>query len=343
MMLWIILTVMTASAAVLVATPFLRRSGRGDVNPNGQLEVFRDQLREVERESEGGLIDKDQADAARAEIRRRALAADHAAPLPPGQPPRPSSNIAVIGIAGIIVLGSVTLYAINGRPELQSGVAVSNVGRSPGILAALHAQGQQTTSDHDRNATPAGLATVEEMIDRLRLRLTAEPIDPEGWRMLGWSLFSTERYPEAVEAYAKAVAQQPDVAALQSSYGEAIVRSSNGEVTQVARRAFDKAVALDTKDPRARFFKGLAQEQAGDKKAALDAWIAILKDASPDEDWVSDLEQRVAALAQEIGIDITGGLTQRKGPTTAEIRNAAGLSADQQSAMIRGMVDGLAS
>ena len=77
--------------------------------------------------------------------------------------------------------------------------------------------------------------------------------------------------------------------------------------------------------------------------AALEAWIAILKDASSGEDWVSDLEQRVVELAQEIGIDISGRLALRKGPTNADIRNAAALPADQQSAMIRGMVDGLAS
>ena len=343
MMLWIILTVMAACAAVLVAAPFLRGSSRRSASVNSGLEVFRDQMREVERETDEELIDKDQADAARTEIRRRALAADIAAPSPISQSSHPSSNMAVVGIAGIVVLGSVTLYAINGRPDLPSGPATSNAGRPPGILAALHAQGQQATADHNGDGTPAGLATVDEMIDRLRLRLTAVPNDPEGWRMLGWSLFSTERYPEAVEAYANAVAQQPGVAGLQTSYGEAIVRSSSGVVTPLASGVFDKALALDAKDPRARFFKGLAREQVGDKHAALEAWIAILKDASPDEDWVSDLEQRVAELAREIGTDISGRLALRKGPTIADIRNATALPADQQSAMIRGMVDGLAS
>lgn len=106
---------------------------------------------------------------------------------------------------------------------------------------------------------------------------------------------------------------------------------------------FDKALAIDSKDPRARFFKGLAVEQSGDKKTALEAWIAILEDASPGEDWVADLEQRVAQLAQETGIDITGRLAQRKGLTATDVRNAASLQVDQQTAMIRGMVDGLAS
>lgn len=343
MTLWIILTVMTASAAVLVAAPFLRRQGIRNASANTQIEVFRDQLREVDREAEQRLIDQDQADAARAEIRRRVLAVDKAVPSPISQPPYSSPNMAVVGIAGIVVLGSVALYAVNGRPDLPSGPAMSDAGNPRGILAALHAQGQQQSADHNSNATQSGLATVEEMVDRLRLRLAAQPNDPEGWRMLGWSLFSTERYPEAVEAYAKAVALDPGFAGLQSSYGEAIVRSSSGVVTPLASGVFDKALAADAKDPRARFFKGLAVEQSGDKNAALDAWIAILKDASPGEGWVSDLEQRVAELAREIGTEITGRLAQRKGPTAADIRDAAGLPADQQTAMIRGMVDGLAS
>lgn len=342
MMLWIILTIMAASAAVWVAAPFLRHRDVDSAKPAGELAVFRDQLQEVDREVGDGLIDRDQADAARTEIMRLALAADKAARATVRQPAGASSHIAVVGIAAIVVLGSVGLYALNGRPELPSAAVGGGKSGSTGLLADLAARGQQPLDVQDRASAPAGLASVDEMIDRLALRLKAQPNDPEGWRMLGWSYFTTERYLEAAQAYANAVALQPDHAALRSSYGEAIVRSSGGAVTQQARSVFGKALALDPRDPRARFFSGLAKEQDGEKRAALEDWIAVLKDAAPGEDWVADLEQRVADLAREIGADISGRLAQRKGPTSADIRNAAGLPADQQSAMIRGMVDGLA-
>ncbi|MEQ1616425.1 MAG: c-type cytochrome biogenesis protein CcmI [Hyphomicrobiaceae bacterium] len=342
MMLWIVLTVMTAAAAVLVAAPFLRRLDSVRAKPDGELAVFRDQLQEVEREAGEGLIERNQADAARNEIMRRALAADSAARLPSRQPVSASSNLAVIGIAGVVVLGSVSLYALNGRPELPSSTPNSRSAET-GLLAEMTARGQQSLDGHDRGGTSTGLATVDEMIERLALRLKLQPDDAEGWRMLGWSYFGTERYPEAQEAYAKAVALRPDLAALQSLYGEAIVRAASGAVTQQARVVVARTLELDPKDPRARYFTGLAKEQDGDKRAALEDWIALLKDASPGEDWAGDLEQRVAEIAKEIGTDITGRLARPKGPTIADIRNAVGLPAEQQSNMIRGMVDGLAS
>lgn len=339
MMLWIILTVMTASAAVVVAAPFLRRLDGDHTKPAGEFAVFRDQLLEVEREASEDLIDRSQADAARTEIMRRALLADSAPRSTPQRSTNAPNTLAVVGIAGVVVLGSVGLYALNGRPELPSS---ASGGRSVSP-AELVARGQQPLEAHNRGGASSGLATVEEMIERLALRLKLQPDDPEGWRMLGWSYFGTERYSEAVEAYAKAVALQPDLAQLQSLYGEALVRSAGGAVTLQARAVFARVLELDANDARGRFFAGLAKEQNGDKRAALEDWIALIKDTTTDEDWVPDLEQRVADLGLEIGVDVAGRLARKKGPTIADVRSAVGLPPEQQSAMIRGMVDGLAS
>jgi cytochrome c-type biogenesis protein CcmH len=69
---------------------------------------------------------------------------------------------------------------------------------------------------------PGGLADVETMIERLAARLQTVPEDAEGWRMLGWSYFNTGRAAKAAEAYARAVALQPQSPELTSAYGEAL-------------------------------------------------------------------------------------------------------------------------
>ena len=68
---------------------------------------------------------------------------------------------------------------------------------------------------------------------------------------------------------------------------------------------FADALRLDPKEPRARFFLGLAKEQGGDKEAALDDWIAILNETDSTDAWVGDLRQRVTELGQEIGADLS--------------------------------------
>ncbi|HSV22870.1 MAG TPA: c-type cytochrome biogenesis protein CcmI, partial [Xanthobacteraceae bacterium] len=76
MTLWLVLTIMTSAAAVLVSAPFIRRFDRPQLESAGDIEVYRDQLKEVENERRQGQIDDTQAETARIEIKRRALAAD---------------------------------------------------------------------------------------------------------------------------------------------------------------------------------------------------------------------------------------------------------------------------
>ena len=75
MTLWIILTIMTALAAVAAAAPFLRRLDAPKTPQSEDVEVYRDQLKEIEREEKSGLIEAHGAGEARKEIARRLIAA----------------------------------------------------------------------------------------------------------------------------------------------------------------------------------------------------------------------------------------------------------------------------
>jgi cytochrome c-type biogenesis protein CcmH len=212
------------------------------------------------------------------------------------------------------------------------------------------------------------LGSVDEMIDRVVARVSQNPNDVEGWRMLGWSYFNTEHFAQSAAAYAKAFELNPNDSKLGSAYGEALVRAAEDRVTDDAKAVFEKTLKVDGKDARARFFMGLAKEQAGNKTAALDDWVAILNEADSNETWFGDLRQRVSELSQDAGIDVstrlhrknaaaTGGVlaalqqqdsspvgSQKKdGPTVDDVRNADAMPPADRAAMIRGMVDGLAT
>jgi cytochrome c-type biogenesis protein CcmH len=221
------------------------------------------------------------------------------------------------------------------------------------------------------------------MIERLLERLNRNPNDPEGWRMLGWSYFNTERFAQSAAAYGKAIELNPKNAELRSSRGEALVRAADGRVTEDAKAEFEQALRLDAKDPRGRFYAGLAKEQAGNKLAALDDWVAILNDTDSNEAWVTDLMQRVTELGRETGTDVAARLHRPKpaasagllgmlrqqetapqaaspqaaaapqagisggsisrAPSPEDVRNADAMTPAGRMAMIRGMVDRLAS
>jgi cytochrome c-type biogenesis protein CcmH len=365
-----ILTIMTSAAAGFLAALFWRRLGQPHEAPAARdIEVCRDQPAEVGKETAAGPIDGGQAETGNAMIKRRLLAADRAHAPIWGRLSLGQRNLAVFAVAGA-VLGSLVLYALDDSPDLPSTSPQVRFAGPPGASVVDQlAAAIQVAEGQSQSQSQARLGTVDEMIARLVERLNRNPNDPEGWRMLGWSYFNTERFAQSAAAYAKAIELNPNSADFRSSRGEALVRASDGLVTEEARAAFEQALRLDAKDPKGRFFMGLVKEQIGDKLAALDNWLAILNDTDSNDAWVTDLRQRVTALGQETGVDVSARLQSRKpaatggllgmlqqpqaapraagpdgGALSAEaVGRAEAMAPSDREAMIRGMVDRLAS
>ena len=92
--------------------------------------------------------------------------------------------------------------------------------------------------------------------------MKAHPEDPKGWALLAGSEGQLGRYAEAAAAYGKSIAllqaaHQPVAAILPSLQGEALTAAAEGQVTPAAKAAFEAALAIDPKDPRARFYLAL--------------------------------------------------------------------------------------
>jgi cytochrome c-type biogenesis protein CcmH len=204
------------------------------------------------------------------------------------------------------------------------------------------------------------------MIRRLAARLVQNPKDVAGWRTLGWSYASIGHFSEAAEAYAKAIELNPGEAEIRSARIEVLIKSADGIVTADARNAIGETLAVDPKDARARFFRGLAKEQDGDKASARAEWTELLKDVNADEPWVADLKDKISALDRDVGGDAArsdvskpgaaGGLLEalrtsrapqasravERGPREEDVRAAEAMPAGDRAAMIQGMVAGLA-
>ena len=383
MTLWIILTAMMTIVAFWAAIPFLRRSGRGAATNDAEKSsaVYRDQLRQIESDLKAGVISEAEAEATRSEVARRLVLAEREEKAHREPAEARDRTFAAIGIASAVAVGSAILYTKIGEPDriasVQSagGLTDGNKGelpaRHPAISPAAAPAGTQRSqaADSQVDGQSASLPTVDGLIERLAQRLKANPEEPDGWRILGWSYASQGRFKEATAAYDEAIKRQPDNGDLYASRGEILVRAGNGLVSPEAVTAFEEAVKRDKENVRARYFLGLGKEQAGDSKAALNDWIALLQSAAPGEPWARDLTERVEQLAAELKVDLAGrlpavapaGETGGGGPGNAATRQsatetqppaAAGANAhekgdaaagDDPSAMIRKMVDGLAS
>jgi cytochrome c-type biogenesis protein CcmH len=336
MSLWLLFGAMMLIALALLLWPLLRR--HPDLHPRREydLSVYRAQLQELERERARGVLGGAEAEAARLEIQRRMLAIDAEGSRPPASlRPRSGRTVAALLLAAFPLLCGI-LY-------LQLG--------SPGIpgqpFAGRSEERRQLASQDD-------LSSIEAVISRLKERVAASPDDFEGWLRLGNAYGMMEQFEEAADAYRRAIGLQPEVAPLHAALAEALSLAAGGIVTEQAHAEIERALALDPKEPRARFYQGIELAQRGEQQEALDVWVRLAQDTPADAPWLPALREQTTALARDLGLDpadvlpepkppaVTADGTAPPGPDAGQARAMADLPPKQEAA-IREMVEGLAA
>ncbi|WP_156255633.1 c-type cytochrome biogenesis protein CcmI, partial [Sandarakinorhabdus oryzae] len=306
MTLWIILTALTALAAAWLTIPLVRRhEARVDARA-ATIAVLKDQLADVDVQLAAGVIQPGEAEGLRNEIRRRLLAAGHIpAELDRTMGQKALSGLA-LGLAAMVAIAAAALYARMGQPELAGTASPS---------AAVQAAAPAA----DPAAASAASGEVGQLIAGLEQKMQANPGDPEGWRLLGWSYFQTGRYSDSAKAYAKAIALKPDGVGFQSAYGEALVQEAGGQVTPAAVAAFEKAAAQDGVDARARYFLAVHKSETGDRKGAIEDMLKLVADSPADAPWLPQLRAAITETAQAAGIDVAARLAATKPVGTAAV------------------------
>lgn len=307
MTLWFILAMMTAAAVFAVLWPLGRRAPAAS---GSDVEVYRDQLAELDRDRAGGLIGEQEAEAARVEISRRLIAAadDAEQNEAPGAPRRRRAA----AIAGLVLLplGAAALYIVLGSPHM------------PGQPQAARSDG------------PLEARSIESLVAKVEAHLESNPEDGRGWEVVGPVYMRLGRFDDAVKARRNALRLLGANATREADLGEALTGLANGVVTAEAKAAFERALQFDAADFRSRYFIGLAAEQDGRRKEAAAIWSELLAHAPADAPWVGLVRESLARVDPTVA--------PLKGPSADDIAAASGLSPEQRAEMVRGMVERLA-
>jgi len=317
MSLWFLLALMTAGAIFAVLWPLGRRST--PQQGGRESAVYQDQLAEIDRDIAAGLIGSTEGDAARVEISRRLLAAADAE-----QDSHLHSSLtwrraaAVVALIGMPLLAG-GLYLHLGSPELRDFPLAS------------------------RTQTPVAGQSLDQLIGQVQAHLEKNPTDGRGWSVLAPVLGRLGRFDDAAQAYRNAIKYDGDTAARRAGLGEALAAAANGVVTTDAKAEFERAVALDPEDVRARYFLGVAAEQDGRPKEAVAIWQALLAKSSSDAPWRPVLEAALTRLGAPAAAASDGAGAKAPALSDETIASAQGMSDQDRGAMIRGMVDRLAA
>ncbi len=250
---------------------------------------------------------------------------------------KPAYGLIVLALAALVAAAAIGIALTRGDP----------------------ADAQMTATSETEAAAP----DVATLTANLEKKLQEDPDDAKAWQMLGWTYFETERFAEAATAMKRATSLDPENAEYHSMLGEALVLSGNDPgMAADARAAFARALELDPKDSRARYFTAVAKDIDGRHAEAIDDWFALLADTPADAPYAEDVRRVIRTVGKQHGIDVEARLSAIKpasarapfetsgpdvataaipGPSAQQMRDASALPPGQQEKMIRDMVEGL--
>lgn len=314
MLFWVIAAVLTLGASLAVLLPLATGTKPDHAGSDHDLEVYRDQLSELDRDVSRGLIHPAQADQARAEIARRILRLDNAT-AKKTQARETTVAARLVATAAVLAVPLVSwgVYAELGSPDLPSQPLAQRLAKNPAN------------------------SSVDELVARAEAHLAANPSDGRGWDVVAPIYLRMQRFPDAVTAYRNAIRLDGETAVRQAGLGEAIAYSAGGIVSTDAQAAFEAARKLDPANAKANFYLALAMAQEGRNDDAINGWQAMLTSLPQGSPWRRAVEE---ALARS-GKPAAKANGTAAGPTRQDVDAASSMSPQDRSAMIETMVAGL--
>jgi cytochrome c-type biogenesis protein CcmH len=268
---------MTTFAIVFLARPWLRNSAKAGVDRSKfTVQVYRDQLAELETDMKEQRLTEEQYTQARRDLERSMIddlgQTGPSVPLPPPQAKAHNAGLwALVMIAVSLPILALVLYGV---------LHISIMAVTPDEQISTT---QGPSADRMARAAEDPNFSIEEMVGRLAARLEQNPNDATGWTMLGRSFTVLKRYPESRDAYAKAYQLRSagtlthEDAALLSDYAEAMSLSNDNQIGDEAMILLNKALRLDSNNEKALWLAGMGAFKAGEYKLAGQRWEHLYK------------------------------------------------------------------
>ena len=343
-LLWVLIGLISLIVCAVIFRTLVRQKNVAPLaRADFDVTVYKDQLLELDRDMQRGILNADEATSARTEIERRilTLADDVEATTKQVEELKPGAlSPATVGLALITPSAALVAYIVLGTPELPN---------LPYAERDIAAETRQVAERRRAQET-------EALAQRLAKRLQTEPDNLQGWMLLSNYHATSGRTAEALTAIKKAHDLAPDNPYVLLQYAEALIPTQNNIVSAQASDLFNKALAADPRNPRARYYLALAKAQANNVRGAIQDWVDLISISPPDAPWLTTVRSQIIAASKELGVDprsfepsaaaLAMGPSPSEptapGPSRQDVEAAGQMTAEERQAMIRGMVQRLA-
>ena len=270
------------AAALLLAVlaillrPLLRQRTSADAVDRRQanLDILRDELRELESNRTEGSLSESDFEQARRELQRRLL--DEVEPSEKTSPATRSFGARRTAIALLVALPLAAAggYALLGNPQ---------------ALDPIHTQARMSPQE------------IDGLLQRLVDRLKANPDDTKGWIVLARSYKALGRFAESAEAFARVGPALDSEAALLADYADALAQANGGRFDGKPDELIARALKIDPNDPQTLFTAGAAANERQDFAAVTDYWGRLLLQVEPGSQDARYLEAALNKAQEALG------------------------------------------
>jgi cytochrome c-type biogenesis protein CcmH len=265
---------MTLIVLALVLGPLMKPARAPATREAFDRAVYRDQLKELEREVARGAVAENEAATARLELQRRLLAADS------------DDKATMAGTRKPLLAGAIALAIV-----LIAGGLYSRLG-SPGVPDNPYADRQ--AERYQVAQEQAQLNQIRGMVAKLADEMKQRPDDIEGWLRLGRSYAVLGQADDAAAAFAQAEKLKPNDPAVLMAEAQALMAGLPiaEQLTPQVVALLDRIQTIDPDEPAVLWYLGLHAAQQGDFATARADWEKVREKMPPGSD-----EARTVATA----------------------------------------------
>lgn len=350
MTFWIIAVALSVAVAALLGVAVLRGRADGEHPAAFDLRVYRDQLKEVDRDLARGVIGTEDAERVRAEVSRRILQTDaqlHAATLGAEQPK--GLTLAVVIVSAVVLVGGgLWLYREMGAPGYGDLTLKTRI-----AMAAEMRETRPVQADAETQVpafSPIGAPTAEflDLMDKLRATVANRPADLTGQTLLVRNEAMLGNFTAAYKAQEFVLSIKGSEATAQDyvDLADLMVMAAGGYVSPEAEGVLRNALARDPSHGAALYYMGLTSAQTGRPDQAFRIWDQLLRRGPSDAPWIGPIRAQIEEIAALAGVRYSlppadAGDDNLPGPTVADLDAAEQMTPGERMEMIRGMVAGL--
>ena len=349
MLFWIISAALALLIAALFALALLTRRAEAEHPAAYDLRIYRDQLKEVERDLARGVINEADAERIRTEVGRRVLAADAQLAIADVSSQQPRSL--TIAIATVIALlltgGGVAIYTQLGTPGLGDLPHKARLQASQDLYSSRSSHEAFLARLPVRNA-PQQEAGYLELVERLREAVASRPDELQGQQFLAQSEARLGNYAAARAAQSAVIRLKGEAAGASDfvTMAQMYITEADGYVSPEAEAALRRALRADRTDPVARYFLGQMWLQNDRPDRAFGLWSQLLNEGPEEAPWIAPIRQSIDDIAWLAGVDYTQPApsemaTDMPGPTVQDIENAGEMTPEERQEMVQSMVQRL--